>query len=125
MLLFSCPIQAFNGSKCYDKVLARTLGTGGVYSSAQFTTSTGDCAAIGYHSKENKKLFYVENDLDLQLNIAKGDGVYLSELTSIYGCTDLVKTKKSLMNNYKFIYRVKNSSDRIDQILRNQDCKYL
>jgi len=117
----------FNWNRCARNVIDKGTIVGEMWfsSTSQFSSSTGDCAAIGYHSKENKKVFYVQNKLELQLNIAKGEGVYLTELNSIYGCKESLNLNKDLKSNYINIYSSSRPSVEIDKIYRLYNCKYL
>jgi hypothetical protein len=129
LMVLALNSHAYDSRKCGQMVfggshpLSMFFATTG--SATSFISSTGDCAAIGYHSKENKELFYVNNELELQLDIAKGNGVYLSELVQIYGCENSSYTIKNLMNNYDHIYSNSNPKLVIDNLLRSENCKYL
>lgn len=121
----SASIYAFEWNKCYKGILEPTLGIGVIASTTSYISSTGDCSAIAYHSKENKEMYYVQNKLELQLDIAKGEGPYLAELSSIYGCSDIFQVNKTLMKNYQSIYESEKPSNAIDSVMKTQNCKYL
>lgn len=124
---FSTSLFAYNSAKCNGliKKLGWGYGTAYLTTTSSYISSTGDCSATAYHSKENKKMYYAQNKLELKLDIAKGGGPYLSELTSVYGCSNKSKTTSALMNNFKAIYESKDSFGVIESVLQNQDCKYL
>ena len=125
MSLFRFTAFAYNSSKCQAYKKQYLIGQRTMISSTSYISSSGPCAAIAYHSKENKKVFYVNNKLELQLDIAKGEGAYLSELNSIYSCSDKSQVNKILMQNYQSIYGSKKPSNAIDLVLKTQKCKYL
>lgn len=122
---FSLNVYSYDSGKCASLRKQYLVTTRYLVSSTSFTTSTGECAAIGYHSKENKEMYYVQNELELQLDIAKGEGPYLAELSSIYGCSNSEVVNQSLMKNYKAIYDTKKPSDFIDSVMKTHNCKYL
>jgi len=114
-----CGQMVFGGSHPLSMFFATT---GSVTS---FISSTGDCSAIAYHSKENKELFYAQNKLELELDIARGEGLYLTELTTIYGCKNSKVSHKKLQQQYVNIFSSKEPLARIDKVLSTQKCKYL
>lgn len=120
-------VYGFSWQQCERGVIAKSTVFGEMwfYSSSQFTTSTGECAAIGYHSKENKELFYAQNDLELQLDIAKGEGAYVSELTAIYGCDNIEQVKRDLNQNYSQIYNSKKPVAMINSVMVKNKCMYI
>ncbi len=127
MVVFSISTlsHSYDSRKCNQYLKKYFFSDRWLVSTSSFTTSTGECAAIGYHSRENKDMFYAQTELELQLDIAKGEGAYLTELSSIYGCSDTSLVNESLMKNFKSIYDSKKPSNVIDSVLKTQKCKYL
>lgn len=128
-IIFSSTLLGYDGKKCAQMIFggadARSWPFGITSSTTSFFSSTGDCALIGYHSQENKEMYYAQNELELQLDIAKGEGAYLTELTSIYGCSEGLKVNKALMRNYQAIYDSKKPSNAVDSVMQTQNCKHL
>ena len=85
-VILSLDASAFNGPKC-DILLKKK---GGFYllplSSAQFTSSTGHCSALGENKEERKRSFYFANIEQLKNEIARGNGENLSALFLLNGC---------------------------------------
>lgn len=129
VILVICLANIFSNAYGYDSQKCTEFrrgdfSGGAIFSSTtSYISSTGDCAAIGYHSKENKEMFYVQNELELQLDIAKGEGAYLAELVAMYGCDE---SASSILNkSYSSIYSSTNSQHEIEKYLSSSSCKYL
>lgn len=126
LLFTSTTLLALDMKKCRSSGYYKAAPYGGfIITSSQSTTSTGDCALIGYHSKENKEIYYTQNKDELQLDIARGEGPYLAELSFTYGCSDSAKVNSALMSQYKEIYSSGKPSIMIDSVLNSQNCKHL
>jgi hypothetical protein len=105
-LLFSTVTFAFNGRKC-DTLISRK---GGFYllpmSTAQFTSSTGECSALGMNKEDQRKLFYYVNFEPLKNDVARGNGETLNSLLSLSGCKNFsdFRIKKKMKENYAELF---------------------
>jgi hypothetical protein len=111
MLVLSVATRAyaFDWTKCrekraeiYDKVGPLVAPT----STGQFTSSTGECAAIG-SIEEKQKTFIAANYLELQKDIARGNGEYTKALAKLFAI-DLASLEvfdQQLKRNYMNIFK--------------------
>lgn len=111
LLLSSTSSFGFNRHKCSNS-FPGSRGYGWQYSSlatlfglstssAEFISSTGNCAAFG--SLEDKRNHYYSYNFEsIQTEIAKGGGEYLDNLLSLFGCE--VDKKRTLINKFKSEY---------------------
>lgn len=126
--LLAVDLFAYDSAKCTrfrDKTGGWAHGTLLFSSTSSYISSTGDCSAIAYHSKENKEKYYAQNRAELQFDIAKGGGPYLAELSSLYGCENQKQVAVKLTKNYSTIYENKRPQLKIEKLLQNQNCIYL
>lgn len=106
LFLFSAATFAFNGRKC-DTLIGRK---GGFYylplSTAQFTSSTGACSAIGKTKEEERQLFYAVNWEFIQNDVAKGNGENLDALIKLSGCkrNSNSNLQRKLKDRYQYIF---------------------
>jgi hypothetical protein len=129
MLFFASYAFPFNGRKC-DHLMRKKGGfriaTFLTTSAAQFTTSTGECSALGMNKDEQKKMFYYVNFEHLRNDIAKGGGERLMAFYSIYNCSQksVGQNTSYLKKNFKTLVKddAESSFTLIDPIL-NQYCQ--
>lgn len=89
LLLVSTNLFALNGRKCDNLMRKKTfwgLPSFLTTSSAQFTSSTGECSVLGDNKEEQKRSFYFANIEQLKNEIARGSGENLTTLFLLNGC---------------------------------------
>jgi len=101
VIAFAQATNAYNHRKCMigTKDYAEPLGT--FFSTSSFFTSTGDCAMLGSIT-ERKQQFLAMNIDQMKVDLARGQGEYLSAYASLSGCSVNATQKLgvSLQSNY-------------------------
>lgn len=100
---------ACNDAKCTRNFGRFIWGLGGVISTTQFVSSTGDCSALGAHEQARQE-FYVINFDKISTDFAKGGGEYASTFLSLSNCFE--HENEDLFTNLQKDY--KNVSDDIE-----------
>lgn len=112
---------AFNWGKCKRGGLDTRGGIGTMVgasllnmttSSAQFLTSTGECAMLGV--MENDKKVFIADNLDrMKDEFAKGSGEYSSSFARMHGCLQSGQTHflKIMKKNYQSFREIETKSD--------------
>lgn len=108
---------AFNWKECKSKRFRSGVQILGLFeassSSAEFSTSTGDCAMIGV-VKHDRKVFMAYNLDKIQIDAARGKGDYLSTLASLYRCQagDVEVFSRRMQMNYSKLFNSENNSQK-------------
>lgn len=75
--------------KSFDLTVNKSVGFS--VSATSFVTSTGPCKAFGM-ANELRTRYIAHTAKELQLELARGNGEYLTTLASLYGCNDHGRT---------------------------------
>jgi hypothetical protein len=118
MMMFSELLYAYDEKKCMDRTL---LVVGGeLLSSTQFTSSWGECSAIG--TRETRNQFLQANLENIKRDAARGAGEYLHTLSSLYGCKSFSKRNlfySELQKNYEHLFTEDPSNSAPIQKIEN------
>jgi hypothetical protein len=124
LLLNGSLTWAFDSKKCHEAnvEVSNWVGPFGLFtSSGQFTSSTGGCAAIGLNSNQKTQAFVASNIKELQKDIARGDGEYLTALTHLLGLDPNLSSafKNKMQRHYdQFFQATKANGDPSDLIMK-------
>ena len=106
-LLCATSLFAFNWKKCDQDTPATPLVGPFILSTstAQFISSTGDCAMIGFAGYD-KKVFLAHNLDQMQNDSARGGGEYLQAFAILSGCSPEAQHRlfQAFQLNYQQIY---------------------
>ena len=107
------------------------VSTGDLMSSAQYTSSWGECAAVDMLISKNMRDGYIEqNLLEIKQQVAQGQGYHLASLAVLSGCTGATNQatfSRQLQSHMGDLYDTKNGAafrEKLDVIiLENADLK--
>ena len=128
---------AFNNQRCISKYdfmsnqgeaffATTTRPTDVSSTSSQFTSSWGECSALGM--REQREVFIASNADQLMIDSARGGGEYLEALADLSGCHDGPARKQfysAMQKNFEAVYLNRSDSPdaigkRIDKVILSQ-----
>jgi hypothetical protein len=122
---------SFNWEKCKRIMFKETGGgwstkivsgiTNHGISSAQFTTSTGECSAIRMSDKEEQKHYLLSNVDKVKKDSAKGDGEYLSTFLEIMNCPQIEKSKVKIKKSFEYLFKEEINEDNYESFYQKID----
>lgn len=90
LLLISSSAMSFNGHRC-NRFLMKGPMFRGLTTVSQFTSSTGECSAVGMKDDMQKK-FFVENYDNLMKDFSRGTGEYANGFFKLSSCGNNAKS---------------------------------
>ncbi len=122
LLFISFNAIAWDGSRCWKWFDKNTsFGLGAISTTAQSTTSTGDCKIIG--KTENDKKIFISQSMDsLKIEAAQGAGEHLNVYAFLSNCNkeSMIQLPIVFQKNYSKIYGV-NGNKVIDEVYESMD----
>lgn len=93
--------------------------TGNVMSSAQYSSSWGECSMMNYHITRNTREKYIEQNMgDIIKQVAMGDGHHVDTLAFVSGCREIDRDvwRRSLQSRTAELYDAKTGAAFSEQL---------